>query len=270
MCPHAGRAFLSDLQSPQHSGTLALMWIKICGITRPEDAVATVEAGASAIGLNFFSGSKRCVSIETAQRITRAVRANTEPNSWGRLSACHTLAGQPQAESPAHQIVGVFVNSAPAEVLQTAEAVGLSAIQFHGEESVADIAKVCAGSPHLQLIRALRISRDRRQDCFEHLRDLQSHVKLFAVLLDAFVPGEFGGTGVTIDPQLVVDYSTQDLPRLILAGGLTPDNVAQTISDCHPWGVDTASGVESSPGVKCPEKIRRFMMEAHRASAASR
>ncbi len=259
MCPHAGRTFLSDLQPPQHSGTLALMWIKICGITRPEDAVATVEAGASAIGLNFFSGSKRCVSIETAQTIALAVRSKTEPNSWGRLSACHPLAGQRQAENPPHQIVGVFVNSAPHDILQTAEAVGLSAIQFHGEESVADIAKVRAGSPHLQLIRALRISRDRRQDCFEHLRDLQSHVKLFAVLLDAFVPDEFGGTGVTIDPQLVDDYSTQDLPRLILAGGLTPDNVAQTIADCHPWGIDTASGVESSPGIKSQEKIRRFI-----------
>ena len=245
------------------------MWIKICGITRPEDAVAAVEAGVSAIGLNFFSGSKRCVSIETAQEISRAVRSDAVPQSWGRLPACNPLTGERQSESLAHPIdlVGVFVNSAPDDVLQIAEAVGLSAVQFHGEESIADIAKVRAGSRKLHLIRAQRISSDRRQKCFDHLRDIQCHVELFAVLLDTFVPGEFGGTGVTVDPQLVADYGTQNLPRLILAGGLTPDNIAAAITACKPWGIDTASGVESSPGIKNPEKIHRFITEARRASA---
>ena len=242
------------------------MWIKICGITRPDDAVTAVAAGANAIGLNFFSGSKRCVSIETAQRITLAVRTAAEANSWGRLSACHPVAGQRQTESLPHQIVGVFVKSEPDHILDTAEAVGLSAVQFHGEESVADIAKVHAGAPHLNLIRAQRISSDRRQKCFDHVRDLQSHVELFAVLLDAFVPGEFGGTGVTADSRLIAEYGTQNLPRLILAGGLTPENIAAAITACQPWGIDTASGVETSPGIKSPEKIRRFIMEAGRAS----
>lgn len=244
------------------------MWIKICGITRPDDAVTAFEAGANAIGLNFFSGSKRCVSIETAQRITFAVRSAAEANSWGRFSARDSPTGHRQAESLPRQIVGVFVNSAPDEVLQTVEAVGLSAVQFHGEESAADIAKVRAGAPHLNLIRALRISIDRRQESCERLRDLQCHVELFAVLLDAFVPGEFGGTGVTVDPQLIAQYAAQNLPRLILAGGLTPDNIAAAITACQPWGIDTASGVETSPGIKCPEKIRRFIMEAGRASVA--
>ena len=136
-------------------------------------------------------------------------------------------------------------------------------------EPVADIAKVRAGSPNLHLIRALRISSDRRQDCFDHLRDLQSHVELFAVLLDTFVPGEFGGTGVTVDPQLVADYGTQNLPRLILAGGLSPDNVAAAVTACQPWGVDTASGVESSPGIKSSEKVNRFITEARRSAVAT-
>ena len=245
------------------------MWIKICGITRPKDAVTAVEAGANAIGLNFFSGSKRCVSIKTAQEIVHVVRSRALPLPWGRLSECQLETEQRQAGSLPHSVglVGVFVNSAPDEILRISEAVDLNAVQFHGDESVADIAKVHASSPQLQLIRALRISSDRRQDCFDQLRDLQSHIELFAVLLDAFVPGEFGGTGVTVESQLVADYSAQNLPRLILAGGLTPDNVAETIAACRPWGIDTASGVETSPGIKSFEKINRFMTEARRAIA---
>lgn len=247
------------------------MWIKICGITRPEDAVAAIEFGASAIGLNFFSGSKRCVSIEVAQEIVRAVLPDAASEPWGRLPVCQLSVAERQAGSLSHRIdiVGVFVNSAPEDILQISAAVGLSALQFHGEESVADIAKVRAGSPNLHLIRALRISSDRRQDCFDHLRDLQSHVELFAVLLDTFVPGEFGGTGVTVDPQLVADYGTQNLPRLILAGGLSPDNVAAAVTACQPWGVDTASGVESSPGIKSSEKVNRFITEARRSAVAT-
>ena len=223
------------------------MWIKICGITDPKDAVTAVEAGANAIGLNFFSGSKRWVSIEAAQEITRVIRSVAVPRPI--------------------DLVGVFVNSAPEEICQIAATVALNVVQLHGDESVADIAKVHEGSPQLHLIRALRISSDRRQDCFDQLRDLQNHIELFAVLLDAFVPGEFGGTGVTVDSQLVADYSAQNLPRLILAGGLTSDNVAETIAACRPWGIDTASGVESSPGIKSSEKINRFITEARRASA---
>ncbi len=247
------------------------MWIKICGITRPEDAVAAVEFGASAIGLNFFSGSKRCVSIEVAQEIVRAVLPDAASEPWGRLPVCQPSVAERQAGSLPHRIdiVGVFVNSAPEEILQISAAVGLSAVQFHGEETIADIDKVHTGSPKLQLIRALRISSDRRQDCFDHLRELQCHVELFAVLLDVFVPGEFGGTGITLNPQLIADYDLQDWPRLILAGGLSADNVAAAVTACQPWGVDTASGVESSPGIKSSEKINRFITEARRATVAT-
>lgn len=221
------------------------MWIKICGITRTEDALAAAELGANAIGLNFFRGSKRFVPIETAQEIVRKVQ--------GIPIDC----------------VGVFVNSDPIEVLQIAEQAGLNAVQLHGDESVADIAKVQALSPAMKIIRAMRISASGQLDCFHHLRELQNRVDLFAVLLDAFVPGEFGGTGITLDRRLAVEYHAQNLPRLILAGGLTPENVAESIHECRPWGIDTASGVESSPGIKCQEKIGRFIREALRAEASS-
>ena len=224
------------------------MWIKICGITRPEDAIAAASVGASAIGLNFFSGSKRFVSQENAIRIADTVRSFT-------------------GSSPT--LVGVFVNSSPDEILSIAETVGLNAVQFHGDESLADMAQVHAAAPQLLLIRAMRISESHRERCLKHLRDLQNHVRLFAILLDAFVAGEFGGTGTTIDRRLLRDDAVQALENVVIAGGLTPANVAEMIEFCRPWGVDTASGVESAPGIKNHAMITDFVRNA-RAAAASR
>jgi phosphoribosylanthranilate isomerase len=217
------------------------MWIKICGITRPDDAIAAVKAGADAIGLNFFRGSKRGISLEQAREIAGAVR---------------------QVEGISAELVGVFVNATSDELLRTVDSIRLDAVQFHGDESPAAISRIQSERPALHLIRALRISPEVQKERLNELRDLQEAVDLFAVLLDAYSADNYGGTGLAVDRMLVSRFQAPEIPRLILAGGLTPENVSDAISACHPWGVDTASGVESSPGIKCHERISRFIQQA--------
>jgi len=216
------------------------MWIKICGITRVEDAQIVQAARASAIGLNFYKASKRFVSVEQAALIANSVRENK--GDGGPLD-----------------IVGVFVNSSISEVAEIASKVSLTAVQFHGDESVADIAEFHRRVPSTLILRAMRVSVDRLDECLRALDSLCREVPLAACLLDAFVPGEFGGTGMTLSPEVVYAYLAEARPRLILAGGLTADNVAGILQVSHPWGVDTASGVELAPGVKDADKVRAFV-----------
>ena len=226
------------------------MWTKICGITRPGDAALVIHAGASAIGLNFFRGSKRYVSADQAAALAETARQAFAGN---RVPGNRTL-----------DIVGVFVNSPVEEVIQTAKAVGLTAVQFHGDESVAAVAEFHHRMPSLPIVRAMRVSSDRLSSCLDELDALRETIPLAACLLDAFVPGEFGGTGAMVDLSVVSEYLSAKRPRLILAGGLTPNNVGSIISSASPWGVDTASGVELSPGIKCPEKVRAFIEATRR------
>jgi phosphoribosylanthranilate isomerase len=219
------------------------MWIKICGITRTEDALVVAGAGANAIGLNFYHGSRRCVSLEQASQICRAVRLDTGGKK--------TL-----------DLVGVFVNSPLLEIVETVGKVGLTAVQFHGDESHETVTQFCHMMPGIHVIRAFRVSAETIDVHLDLVDRLQSEVSLAACLLDAFVPGEFGGTGVTLDQRVAERYLAKDRPRLILAGGLTPGNVSRVVLGAAPWGVDTASGVESSPGIKDAEKCRSFVASA--------
>lgn len=229
------------------------MWIKICGITRTEDAAFAVEAGASAIGLNFFRGSKRYVSADLAFSLAEAAR---QAFSEGRSSESGTL-----------DIVGVFVNSSVDEVVQIAKVVELTAVQFHGDESIAAISQFHRQMPSMPIVRAMRVSIDRVNLCMAELDALCESIPLAACLLDAFVPGEFGGTGATVDGGVVQRYFSSERPRLILAGGLTADNVSAIVTSSKPWGIDTASGVEESPGHKCSEKVRAFINAARGCEA---
>ena len=210
------------------------MWIKICGITRAEDAAFAVEAGASAIGLNFFRGSKRYVSADHAIGLAETARLTFQS---GCSAANSTL-----------DIVGVFVNSPIEEVIEIAKRVELTAVQFHGDESVTTISQFHREVSEVPIIRAMRVSVDRLKASLTELDALSQSIPLAASLLDAFVPGEFGGTGSTVDSGVVREYLSVPRPRLILAGGLTADNVDSVIRSSKPWGVDTASGVELSPG----------------------
>ena len=211
--------------------------IKICGITRPEDARTAVEAGADAIGLNFYEQSKRYLPPEQRQDLK---------GIDGGLR------------------VGVFVNAKTEELLDLANQCQLQAVQFHGDEPPADLATM----PNSQLvIRARRMDASDLAAIAEDIALCKEAGRLpDAVLVDAFTPGSYGGTGETVNWAGLADYrnSLGEVP-LILAGGLTPENVAEAIRTVQPHGVDTASGVEISPGVKCPDKMRSFIESARMA-----
>ncbi len=199
--------------------------VKICGITQADDAAIACDAGADALGFNFFRGSRRYVEPATAAAIVRDL--------VGR--AC---------------MVGVFVDAARDEVERIADLVGLDALQFHGDENP----QYCEGWSR-KVIKAVRI-----QDAGS-----VAHARRYAtefVLADAYTPGEHGGTGQTFAWDLLSDF---DRSRLVLAGGLTPDNVGRAIREVRPYAVDVASGVESAPGRKDADKVRRFIAHAHAA-----
>ena len=198
--------------------------VKICGITRAEDARAAADAGADMIGLNFWPGTPRFVPLDRAREIADAVRGRVE-------------------------IVALFVDAGRDEVVRTAEQLGTQSVQLHGSET-AEFAESLGG---LRIIKAFHISREadvKRLDGFP----------AFAYLLDARVEGVPGGTGRTIDWE--VARKAARYGRILLAGGLTPDNVGEAVRTARPWGVDTASGVEQSPGVKDKGKIELFLRRA--------
>ncbi len=217
--------------------------IKICGITRTSDAIAAVNAGADAIGLNFYPGSKRYVSSELARDLA---------NSVG-----HGVAK-----------VGVFVNCPVVEIAEIAKTAGLNWVQLHGDEPPEILNQIDA---QFRILRAYRVRQADLAPVVADLAACRAAGRLpDAILIDSAVPGEYGGTG-TKGPGIDVsrDVSKEDdtlygIP-LILAGGLTPENVAEAIRKSCPHGVDVASGVESSPGVKDPIKVNRFVSEARRA-----
>lgn len=209
------------------------MWIKICGIKTIEDAAGVARAGADAIGLNFYPRSRRSVRPQDARLIADECREQLE-------------------------VVGVFVNDAPAEVARIVDEVGLTAVQFHGDETPEDLVQFQGLCPEVPVIRAFRIGGDSRS-----LSDLLSDYDqlsppMAAALADAWHADEYGGTGERVAAELL-DGHRELVPRLILAGGLTPANVAQAVRQLRPWGVDTASGVESAPGVKSQQLVQEFV-----------
>jgi phosphoribosylanthranilate isomerase len=201
--------------------------IKFCGITRLDDAEAGVRAGAWAVGLNFWPGTPRRVELDTAAEIAAAVKRRAE-------------------------VVGVFVNPTLDEVAATADGVGLTMIQLHGDEGPVFCTEV-ARRTGCKVIKAARIAGRA---------DIQA-IRAFTTdyhLLDARVGGQFGGTGKTFDWELL--RSHRGPVPVILSGGLTPDNVAEAIEIARPFAVDVASGVESSPGVKDHDKLEAFVAAA--------
>jgi phosphoribosylanthranilate isomerase len=194
--------------------------IKICGITRPEDARMAVEQGADAIGLVFYPASPRCVSIEQAWQIARVV-------------------------PPFVTVVGLFVNASKLAVRRVMEAVPLQLLQFHGEEEEA----FCR-SFHAPYIKAARVRPGL--DLVEYAAAYPSAQGL---LLDAYVEG-YGGAGRTFDWSLIPPRLP--LP-LILSGGLNAGNVAEAIRIVRPWAVDVSSGVEAARGIKDAEKVAAFV-----------
>jgi phosphoribosylanthranilate isomerase len=201
------------------------LMVKICGVRTLADALHAARAGADAIGLNFYARSPRVVSIETAAEIA---------------------AGLPSGV----QRVGVFVDQPRPEIERIAQRVGLDALQFHGSELPA----ACSGWGYTT-IKAVRVDGPAAA----------AAAATFAVdfvLADAHVAGQLGGTGQRVPLAWLHGF---DRTRLLLAGGLTPDTVAEAVRAVRPAGVDVASGVESSPGIKDPEKVERFIANARMA-----
>jgi phosphoribosylanthranilate isomerase len=201
--------------------------VKICGVKRLEDARAAWAAGADALGLNFYPKSPRYVDAATA-----AALARTRP-ALGAL-------------------VGVFVNESPELIRARVRECGLTAVQLHGDEPP----EACAGFG-VPVIKALRV---RGPEDVARARSYVGAGDVAALLLDGAAPG-YGGGGVAFDWSLVARLVDVGVPVLV-AGGLTPANVAEAVRATRPYGVDVASGVEASPGIKDLEAVRAFIRAA--------
>jgi phosphoribosylanthranilate isomerase len=221
----------------QRTSSPPAIWVKICGITSLEDAIVAVEAGADALGF-VFAPSPRRLTPEQAVAIVRAL-------------------------PPFVTTVGVLVDQDPATVL---EACPLDAIQFHGAEPPEVLARVTG-------VRRIKAFRIRDAADLEALR--RYHGVADAFLLDAYVPGTMGGTGVTFPWELACEAVARGLvasrttlgcgaPPLILAGGLTPENVAEALRVTGACAVDVSSGVEAAPGRKDGARMRCFVASAKR------
>jgi phosphoribosylanthranilate isomerase len=206
--------------------------IKICGVTTPEDAQFALDAGADAVGLNFFSQSPRYLTPQKAASIVRALPAFAVP-------------------------VGVFVGMPLRQVCAIAFQLGLRTVQTYDSPTIEDTFPFA----HIPTFRVKDIaSLDLIRKFVEQTRGLG--VPPSAVLLDSHVAGQYGGTGERAPWQLLKGFDP-GVP-VILAGGLTPDNVAEAIATVRPWGVDVASGVESAPGIKDRDKIAAFVKNSRR------
>ena len=198
--------------------------VKICGITRVEDALAAAAAGADAIGLVFYAGSPRAVGVEQARAIIAAL-------------------------PPFVTTVGLFVDAGRDELVHILASVPLDLLQFHGDES----AEQCEGFGR-PYIKALRVRAG--DDIVARVADYPGAQ---GILLDAYVEGVPGGTGEAFDWSLI----PQGLSKpLILAGGLRPDNVAAAVARVRPYAVDVSGGVEASKGIKDAQKVGAFIRAA--------
>jgi phosphoribosylanthranilate isomerase len=201
--------------------------IKICGITNIEDALASADAGADALGFNFYKKSPRCIEPEKAAEI---------------------IAQLPPFVMP----VGIFVNEREEKIREIQQLACLQALQFHGDESPEFCQRFGA-----RVIKAFQV-KDK-----ESLKNM-AHYHVGAFLLDSYRDGVRGGTGVTFDWHLAVVAKT--FGKVILAGGLTPENVAEAVKLVQPYGVDVAGGVEKEKGIKDHVKIKKFINEVRRAT----
>ena len=206
--------------------------VKVCGITRLEDAELAVELGAWALGFILWEGSVRAADPAVAAGIARALRRRV-------------------------QLVGVFVNPALDEVARAADALGLTHLQLHGDEGPAFCTEA-GRRTGCKVVKAARVASGADLQALERFRT-DYH------LLDASVQGARGGTGRSWDWELAA-HRRSKVPA-ILSGGLTADNVAAGIAAVHPFAVDVASGVEASPGIKDPAKVEAFLAAAEARGA---
>lgn len=201
------------------------IYTKICGITRPTDGYAAASLGANAIGLVFYEKSKRCVSINQAQEIIEHL-------------------------PPFVHIVALFVNETAANIQYILEHVPIHILQFHGDETAAFCRQFAR--PYLKAIRV-----QKQEDI---IRAAIDYPDARALLFDAYVQGEYGGTGHYFDWNLLPKNFNK---QWILSGGLTPDHIQTALNHTQAHSVDISSGVESSAGIKCYDKMKKFLEICH-------
>lgn len=206
------------------------LMVKICGITRPEDARAAIDAGADALGFMFYEPSKRFITPETAAKIIANV-----PPSIDR--------------------VGVFVNADEPAIRTAIQKSGINVVQFHGEE----FPDFCEKFRPMKIWKAFRMENEHS------LTVVRRFKRTDAWLLDSYVKDAHGGTGETFNWDLAIKAKEEGRP-VILAGGLASGNVGEAVSKVQPFGVDVSSGVESAPGIKDADLIRSFVYAAKTAA----
>ncbi len=204
--------------------------VKICGITRPEDARAAASAGADAIGLVFYAKSPRYVELPQAQAICREL-------------------------PPFVSVVGLFVNAPREQVTRVLESVPVDTLQFHGSEERVQ----CEGFAR-PYVKAIGMKEDA-----DPVQIMDAHPGACGFLLDAWQPDIHGGGGVAFDWTRI---PAQAAKPVILAGGLTPDNVTRAVVQTRPFAVDVSSGVELEKGIKSGEKMQAFIRGVERGDAS--
>jgi len=210
-----------------------MTWVKICGTTNLEDALVAVEAGADAIGFVFYEKSPRNVSVEAAGAIAKGLPKGVEK-------------------------VGVFVNEEEDTICSMVDRSGITAIQMHGDNEDPHVADLVARRrPGLRILAAISMSHPNPGGWAM----MWAPELIHAFLADSGTDSKHGGTGRAFDwsKSSPVLREIERVGRVVVAGGLTPDNVAEAIEVLQPWGVDVASGVESKPGKKDPDKVRAFV-----------
>jgi len=206
-----------------------MVHVKICGITTAADAQAAIEAGANLLGFNFYAKSPRHISEDRAAEIRSKLPKKVKA-------------------------VGIFVNRLAADVITLRSSVGLDAVQLHGDEPPETVAEI---APVVPVIKAFRVEPEFL------ITTLNEYSRAFAFLFDAAHTDQYGGTGRTTDWDVARRASLKH--RIILAGGLKVENVAAAVRIVRPYGIDVASGVESSPGKKDHGLLREFINEVRRA-----
>ncbi|KAL3798488.1 hypothetical protein ACHAWO_011163 [Cyclotella atomus] len=270
-----------DYASQKRGGgayTHGLKIVKICGLTNVEDAQAACRAGANLLGVIFAEKSKRKVGVDGARQIVEAVRkfgersdrVSIEVESNGTaLSSLDDKSMALEQASRRPLVVGVFQNQPLEYVKQMVDECGLDMVQLHGQEGMEAANAKNFGVPALRVVDIESGGNGEQRKGSELAEDILSKVTAdpLAILLDTSIKGakEGGGTGVTFDWSIAESLQSLGLP-VIIAGGLTPDNVGEAVASVRPWGIDVAGGVEAGPGKKDLKKVEKFVSGARSAA----
>jgi len=261
--------------------------IKICGLTDPSDALVACRAGANLLGVIFAEKSKRKVSVEQARNIVDAVRKfgersdrmevniNNDSNKETPLSSLVAKSRALELAARRPLVVGVFQNQSFDFIKEMVDKCGLDLVQLHGSEGMEAANSNNFGVPALRVVD-IELGSDGSEDEKKDRTSMDTAASILskvtsdpiAILLDTSIKGDKhggGGTGKTFDWTIAESIQNMGLP-VIIAGGLTPDNISEAVGSVRPWGIDVAGGVEAGPGVKDVEKLQKFIGGAKKAA----